>query len=310
MFLMPLLLRSISFGIIQYCSDEIKIDVLSPVNAKTSYRGRSNALSFVPSLSFRDAKIKRYSRQHLSPSFLARKEHVVSGEDEDSNTQFSPSFKNNTVTETTDIDISSINEAQVLLACRAYLLRKHKVDWKEKKRRAQAEASLSNSGYFWPDPNELRYSRLHPEHLHYEGYKKNGVRFLMSQDLAVKSVQPENERASTSSNPFSTNPLYPSDEHVRRSKSKLKLWNNQTWVDGWYNKRWAGKVATQSQKNREKQDRLLRQIPNDVLESPSFDAMTEDEVVRAIHIYLTAHQRKSESRKGKKIRETDKAGVF
>lgn len=229
-------------------------------------------------------------------------------EDEDSNTQFQTilSPKNNTMTEDSDIDISSINEAQVLLACRAYLLRKHKVEWKEKKRRAQAEASPSNSGFFWPDADQLRYLREDPDpyNLDYNetyaisvGFKRNGVRFLTSQELVDKSVQPENKRASTSANPFSTNPLFPSDEHVRRSNAKIKLWNNQTWVDGWYKKRWAGKVATQSKKRQEKLDKLLRRIPNDVLESPSFDAMTGDEVAEAIVTYLTANQRKSESRK-------------
>ena len=90
--------------------------------------------------------------------------------------------------ESADIDLSSINESQLLLACRSWLLRKHKLEWKEKKRRADAAASpLNNEGYFWPDPNDLLYLREDPDPYNlnynetygeYYGYKRNGVRFL------------------------------------------------------------------------------------------------------------------------------------
>lgn len=223
-------------------------------------------------------------------------------------------------TEGVEIDVSNINEAQMLLACRAYLMRKHKLEWKQKKRRAEAAASpLNNEGYFWPDPNDLLYLREDPDphnliynetYGEYYGYKRNGVRFLASQDTTYsgknyfedESVQPEFERASESTSPFSANPLYPSDEHVKRSKSKQKLWNNETWKEEWYERRWAGRVATKEQQIREKQDKVLREIPNDVIESHSFDDMSEDEVVEAIITFLNANQRKSESRKGNKFK--------
>ena len=207
-------------------------------------------------------------------------------------------------TQTSESDASNISEAQLLLACRAYLIRKHKVEWKRKIERAQAEVSSANSGYFWPDPEDLRYLREDPDpfNLDYNetyassfGYRRNGIRFS-SQDLIDKTEQPDNTRETTSANPFSANPLYPSDEHVRRSTAKLKLWRNQTWVSEWYNKRWAGRVTTRSQKNQEKQANLLRQIPNDVFGSPSFYEMTEDEVAEALATYLMANQRKSQSR--------------
>ncbi|KAL7543731.1 hypothetical protein ACHAXR_013009 [Thalassiosira sp. AJA248-18] len=218
------------------------------------------------------------------------------------------------MSESADIDISGINEAQLLLACRAYLLRKHKLEWKAKKRRAEAAASpLNNEGYFWPDPSDLLYLREDPDpsNLIYNetygesyGYKRNGVRFLASpyttysgKNYITESVQPEDERASTSANPFSSNPLYPSDEHVRRSNAKLRLWNNSTWKEEWYKRRWKGKVATEKQKIQEKQDKLLREIPNDVLESPTFDDMSEEEVAEAIITYLHSNLKKSESRK-------------
>ena len=50
-----------------------------------------------------------------------------------------------------EFDDVGLDEVQLLLACRAYLVRKHKVEWKEKKRRSEDAASPSNQlGYFWP----------------------------------------------------------------------------------------------------------------------------------------------------------------
>jgi len=50
-----------------------------------------------------------------------------------------------------DFDDVGLDEVQLLLACRAYLIRKHKVEWKGKKRRSEDAASPSNQlGYFWP----------------------------------------------------------------------------------------------------------------------------------------------------------------
>mmetsp|Transcript_5717 Transcript_5717/g.12454 ORF Transcript_5717/g.12454 Transcript_5717/m.12454 type:complete len:533 (-) Transcript_5717:307-1905(-) len=304
LFLMPFLL----FGTIQ-CLPLVSVSF----PFQTVAPGRSNFVSFSPNIARRGRRLGRQYYQQTYPIFHrtdGTMKHSISDEHEDGNTQ--------SLSENADIDISNVNEAQVLLACRAYLLRKHKVEWKGKKRRAQAAASpTNNEGYFWPDPNDLLYLREDPDpynliynetYAEYYGYKRNGVRFLTSQDttysgknyLIDESVEPENERASTSANPFSTNPLYPPDEHVRRSNAKKRLWNNETWVEEWYNRRWAGKVATENQKKLEKEEKLLHEIPNDVLESPSFDSMTEEEVTEAIITYLAANQRKSESRKSNK----------
>ena len=236
----------------------------------------------------------------------------------DDNTQSSATAStyshNNTSSESAGIDLSSINEAQLLLACRSWLIRKHKLEWKEKKRRADAAASpLNNEGYFWPDPNDLLYLREDPDPYNlnynetygeYYGYKRNGVRFLTSQDttysgknyLEDETISQVEERASTSSSPFSTNPLYPSAEHVRRSNAKIKLWRNETWKKEWYSKRWEGRVATDAQKLQDKQDKLVRGVSNDVIESSSFDNMSDEDVTSAIISYLVGNQRKSTSR--------------
>lgn len=228
-----------------------------------------------------------------------------------------PTSDNNTTSETSvAVDITSINEAQLLLACRSWLLRKHKLEWKEKKRRVEAAASpLNNEGYFWPDPNDLLYLREDPDpynlnynetYSEYYGFKRNGVRFLTSRDTTYsgknyfETAPTVEERASISDNPFSTNPVYPSDEHTRRSNAKLRLWNNSTWKQEWYNRRWRGKVATYPQNIQKKQNKLLRGISNEVIESPLFDSMSEVEVTDAILTYLISNHRKSESQKSNK----------
>ena len=259
-------------------------------------------------------------RQHatgaISGRFMLSKSSVDASDKSPTTTTIST--ENYTSSAATNTLSNVVDEAQLLLACRAYLLRKHKVEWKQKKRRAEAAASpLNNEGYFWPDPNDLLYLREDPDPYNleynetygeYYGYKRNGVRFLASQDttysgknyLEDETIEPENERASTSTNPFSTNPLYPSEEHVRRSDAKLKLWNNSTWKKEWYKRRWEGKVASSKERTRGKQEKMMRKIPNDVLESPRFDDMSEDEVAEAIITYLSANQRKSDSRKSNK----------
>lgn len=316
-------------GIIQYVLHDVN-DPATPSRSATP--GAVFVESFSPQFARGCTQWPAYHHPNV-PIRLDTLRHSSSdgdGADDDSqDLATSPSKKIDiTSEESTDIDISSINEAQLLLACRSWLLRKHKLEWKEKKRRAEAAASpLNNEGYFWPDPNDLLYLREDPDPYNliynetygeYYGYKRNGVRFLTSQDTTYsgKNYYDETEplvdieRASLSTNPFSTNPISPSDEHVRRSKAKMKLWNNETWKEEWYVQRWKGKVSTQSQKYQEKQEKMLDSLPNDILDSPSFDDMSEENVTEAILSYLIANQRKSESRKSNKYKRQKERESF
>lgn len=294
------------------------------LNGHVSQRGFGSYSVFVRSFSPHNSR-----RYHLSQSYhqLSHirvgilKQSISDGKVEydiiQSLNTSPPSSDNNATCESSvAVDISSINEAQLLLACRSWLLRKHKLEWKEKKRRVEAAASpLNNEGFFWPDPNDLLYLREDPDpynlnynetYSEYYGFKRNGVRFLTSRDTTYSGknyyemAPPVEERASISDNPFSTNPVYPSEEHTRRSNAKLRLWSNTTWKEEWYNRRWRGKVATYPQKLQDKQNKLLRGISNEVLESPLFDSMSEDEVTVAILTHLISNHRKSESRKSNK----------
>ena len=217
-------------------------------------------------------------------------------------------------------DISNIDEAQVLLACRAYLRRKHKIEWTAKKQRAEAAASpLNNEGYFWYDPNELMYLREDPDpyNLNYNEtdvvFGSNGRRERKAGPEFVRQIFededyldpepfiPEVRSVAFSTNPFSTAPLHPPEEHVRRSTAKENLWNNQTWRELWYKRRWGGKVLTEEKKRRKRRENLLESIPSDVLDSKTFDQMSQNEVMEAIITYMNANERRLESRERKKL---------
>lgn len=220
----------------------------------------------------------------------------------------------------TQLNISNLGEAEVLLACRAYLRRKHKIEWTAKKKRAEAAASpLNNEGYFYHDPNELMYLREDPDpyNLNYNEtdvvFGSNGRRERKAGPEFVRQIFedrdflnpepfiPEDRPVAFSTNPFSAAPLYPSEEHVRRSTAKESLWNNQTWKELWYKRRWEGKVLTEEKKKRKRRDKLLDSIPSDVLDSKTFDQMSQNEVMEAIITYMNANERRLESRKRKKL---------
>lgn len=220
----------------------------------------------------------------------------------------------------TQLNITNMDEAEVLLACRAYLRRKHKIEWTAKKKRAEAAASpLNNEGYFYHDPNELMYLREDPDpyNLNYNEtdvvFGSNGRRERKAGPEFVRQIFededflnpepfiPEDRPVAFSTNPFSATPLHPSEEHVKRSSAKESLWNNQTWKELWYKRRWEGKVLTEEKKRRKRRDKLLDSIPSDVLDSNTFDQMSQNEVMEAIITYMNANERRLESRKRKKL---------
>ena len=230
------------------------------------------------------------------------------------------SQQNNLTATQTYPNWGDIDETQVLLACRAYLRRKHKIEWTAKKQRAEAASSpLNNEGYFWYDPNELMYLREDPDpyNLNYNEtdifFGSNGrrerkagpefVRQIFEEEDFFLNPQPPTEHYTVafSTNPFATAPLNPPEEHVRRSAVKETLWNNETWKEMWYKRRWGGKVLTDEKKSHKRREQLLDSIPSDVLDSPTFDQMSEGEVMEAIITYMNSNERRSDSRKKKKL---------
>ncbi|KAL7488377.1 hypothetical protein ACHAW6_013930 [Cyclotella cf. meneghiniana] len=203
------------------------------------------------------------------------------------------------------VSASNLDEAQVLLACRAYLRKKHKLEWEGKKVRAEAAASpLLNEGYFWCDPNDLLYLRKNPDPFNLidnetvnEGafnYTYDGDESL---DDGTTSLSLEESKIVMSANPFSTNPLYPSEEHQRRSNVRATFWSNQTWKELWYEKRWKGRKVTEEERKQKRTKRRIEELPLDILESPKFLTLSEEDVAAAIISYVRANERMSEAKK-------------
>ena len=63
------------------------------------------------------------------------------------------------------VDVHHVSEATALLACRAYLQRKHRLGpwngWQERQSRRQAAVATGGVGFFWEDPTELRFYSPH-----------------------------------------------------------------------------------------------------------------------------------------------------
>ena len=188
------------------------------------------------------------------------------------------------------ISPSDLDETQILLACRAYLSKKHKLTWRNKKVRREA-APLFNQGYFWNDPSELLY-------LKFDDNCSDSEEILNYAYNAHSTIRGGNS-IEYSTNPFSTNPINPSDEHLCRSKSRAHLWSNQTWKEEWYEKRWKGRKLTDEERKRRKAKRRIENMPSKItsaLSTPEL-ALSEEEVVTATLNYIRTRQKMSDAKK-------------
>jgi hypothetical protein len=207
-------------------------------------------------------------------------------------------LQNNVLNETPpgeEMTTTNLDEAQIFLACRAYLSKRNKLRWEGKKVRREA-APLFNEGYFWNDPNELIYLRENPDPFNLPGNETINQEAFDS--IYKTGYAPlENSRVEYSTNPFSTTPLYPSDEHVRRSESRKAFWGNQTWKEAWYEKRWNGRKVTREERARKNTKRRLNNMPAGIFNSPEFASLDEEEVVAATLSYIQAREKMSEAKK-------------
>jgi len=192
-----------------------------------------------------------------------------------------------------DLTQRTVTDEEALLACRAYIQRKNRLGWtqyesrKKLARRSLALASpsterwagrnfntsLTNTnsgvGYFWEDPNELKYLRkscnltLFDEndeqledfyHRDDEESKRNQREltneFYNPFMATVGGGQEDDEEDSNEvqrltvwdnieqKGVFNSFPMYPSDAARRRSESKKKLFQKADFKAKWYEKRW------------------------------------------------------------------------
>jgi len=245
----------------------------------------------------------------------------------------------------------SITDEDALLACRAYLQRKNRLGWIQYERRKKlAQRSLalaspsterstgnnfnssmtntnSGVGYFWEDPNELKYLRksrnltLFDENdeqsdVFYrdEESKKNHQERDEFYNPSIGNVgdgqeddekeDEELERLDLWDNDeligmFNSFPKYPSDERRRRSESRKALFQNAEFKAKWYEKRWGAgariKACSTQEKDKRRKLKLVEKIPSKILDSPELAALTDEEINDAIQTYITANKKRSKS---------------
>ncbi|KAL7513406.1 hypothetical protein ACHAXN_010453 [Cyclotella atomus] len=193
-----------------------------------------------------------------------------------------------------DVDSSNLDETQLLLACRAYLSKKNKLKWQGKK--VRREAAGSNEGLFWSDPDELVYLRDRPDPYNLHDNSTDAEEAFKS-TYSIDGLPFEDDRVEYSMNPFSTNPLYPSEEHIKRSHSRAHFWSNETWKRGWYQQRWEGKKVTEVQRARKKAKRRVDSMPSTIINAPEFSSLSEEEVLNATRMYVRAREKMAESKR-------------
>ena len=194
-----------------------------------------------------------------------------------------------------DVDGSELDldEAQILLACRAYLSRRNKLLWRGKKDRRE-QAALFNEGYFWSDPTELLYLRENPDPFNLTIPYDDEV---FNRAYNVDALPEEETTVEYSTNPFSTYQLYPSEEHVRRSQSRARLWSNETWKEEWYSKRWKGRKVTADARKRKETKKRINNLPSSIISAPELESLSEEEVVSASLSYIRLRNNMSEAKK-------------
>lgn len=193
-----------------------------------------------------------------------------------------------------EVDSSNLDETQLLLACRAYLSKKNKLKWQGKK--VRREAARSNEGHFWSDPDELVYLRDRPDPYNLLD-NSTDVDEAFNSAYSIDGLPLDGETVEYSMNPFSTNPLYPSDEHIKRSRSRAHLWSNETWKRAWYEHRWEGKKVTEVQRTRKNAKRRIDSMPLPIIDAPEFSSMSEEEILNATIMYVRAREKMAESKR-------------
>jgi len=241
-------------------------------------------------------------------------------------------------------DSASTSDEVALLAARAYLQRKHRVQWDQKEARrvkllnslaltrnlssdSQVTSSLTpvtdpnikqdGIGYFWENPNELRYLRTGRPRLDFEFTDTDGLDFDMIEEVDNHHDQLRDKRDNVDENDsddelsesdfedegiFTSFPQSPPAQHERHSQARKKLFQDPEWKIRWYKARWGEKASMTGDAVREEQrkkriEALVESIPSELLASSELNALTDDEIEDAISTYIIANRKKSLSMK-------------
>ena len=210
------------------------------------------------------------------------------------------------------VDLDSVTDAEALLACRAYLQRKNRLNaWKNCQRRKESlrQASSVGStfasesvGYFWENPEELIYLNDHDredsaEDENEEVTPEGRVVFENTeQQEGVTMMLGRNVPALEQGTEFRTFPTLPSVEHVRRSNAAKKTWDDPKWKEMWYEKRW-GRLRHQSPyaAKLKRLDERVRSMPPSLFETQELPSLSEEEIVEAIRTYVVSNRKRSKA---------------
>ena len=93
----------------------------------------------------------------------------------------------------------------------------------------------------------------------------------------------------------------PTSLHIRRSEAAKKRWADPEWKARWYEKRW-GKRRTAKQYRIERKiertkERIRRMNPDEFLKSKELTSMSQDEIAKAIQLFVRSNKKRVESRK-------------
>ena len=248
-------------------------------------------------------------RSVLPPQRCRRRKisHYYSAEGFDDNNESSQNDND-------DICVDTVSDAEALLACRAYLQRRNKLDgWTQFERRKNLKASKQQ--YFW-DPSELAYFKD-------PGSSSISSRKEILEDDLTESTPSSKDREKTEKitfdeksqdgkvyAKFSTFDSEPSATRLRRSQAALKTWADPEWREKWYEKRWGlrkDRTAANEKRAQKRLEKRVRAIPRGLLGSPELAAMTEEEIEYAIRTYFTSQAKRDKSRS--KTRAQQKAAL-
>jgi hypothetical protein len=239
-----------------------------------------------------------------------------------------------------DIPLQNISDEEALLACRAFLQRRNKLNgWslhKTRKMKLQNSLAFGNNrtlsdmrgkmdesmGYFWEDPADLKYMRTGRPRLFFEesidefiesstddsnenddlsGFYYSGYEDNQDEEQSdFVSMIDEDDPDGL----FTGFPTSPPPDFSARSFSKKRLFQNPEWKKQWYEARWGNlREEREAQKKKKRIEKYIQQIPSDILRSPQLDALTDDEIEDAIKTYIVANRKRSSAQRSRITRK-------
>lgn len=246
------------------------------------------------------------------------------------------------------IMMDDISDEEALLACRAYLQRKNRLGkdgWTKYKERQQKlksalvmgshidenysqdtseedqnaksqSAADPGAGYFWENPEELRYLRTGRPRLSFDDQDDLlDEDFLYNMDEEEENQYDEDdddfllEEEYDEDGIFTGFPSKPTEEHILRSNNKTELFQDAEWKKMWYARRWGNHASKRQREQRNKEKKLqkyVQQIPNSILRNEELAVLTDDEIEDAIKTYVVANRRRSVAQK-RRLKEKEAA---